>query len=137
MPRYGGAVGKASKRKGQRRQGIGQSRADFERRRGLQAVATAMRPELDAWRLVVAGDGEAAYVASLKSLAERAGVAARVSFEGWVEGDRKRNLGADLVVHALVRRPQLFAGLVVRVGDVTGRVDADGEPLISKPSHRL
>ncbi len=46
MPRYGGTVGKASKRKGQRRQGAGQSRADFERRRGLRAVATAMRPAL-------------------------------------------------------------------------------------------
>ncbi|HUK71030.1 MAG TPA: hypothetical protein VLW50_20090 [Streptosporangiaceae bacterium] len=42
-------MGKASKRKGQRRQGAGQSRAGFERRRALQAVATAMRPALAEW----------------------------------------------------------------------------------------
>jgi hypothetical protein len=49
VSRYGEAVGKASKRKGQRRGGIGQSRADFERRRRLQAMAAAMRPALDEW----------------------------------------------------------------------------------------
>lgn len=42
-------MGKASKRKGQRRQGIGQSRADFERQRGFQAMAAAMRPMLGEW----------------------------------------------------------------------------------------
>ncbi len=36
-------MGKASKRKNQRRQGTGQSRADFERRRGVQATALAMQ----------------------------------------------------------------------------------------------
>jgi hypothetical protein len=47
--RYRGAVGKASKRKSRRRRGTGQSRADFERRRGLAAMAAAIRPVLHEW----------------------------------------------------------------------------------------
>jgi hypothetical protein len=40
-------VGKASKRKSQRRQGIGPSRADLEKRRDRQALLTSMRPVID------------------------------------------------------------------------------------------
>src|SRR5262249_43994683 len=47
------------------------------------------RPEFGHWRLVVAGDGEARYVAALKRRVERAGGAGRVHFTGWLSGAEK------------------------------------------------
>lgn len=40
-------MGRASKRKSQRRRGIGPSRADFEKRRGYQMLLTGMQPMID------------------------------------------------------------------------------------------
>lgn len=52
------------------------------------------------WRLIIAGDGDPAYVARLRSLAARGPAADRITFAGWVSGDRKRALlrGAALFV---------------------------------------
>ncbi len=54
--------------------------------------------ELLRWRLVIAGDGEAEYVESLKTRAARSGAGERIRFAGWVEGAAKRALleGASL-----------------------------------------
>lgn len=41
------------------------------------------------WQLVIAGEGEAAYVAQLKKLAERNGLNGDARFVGWLDGDRK------------------------------------------------
>jgi glycosyltransferase involved in cell wall biosynthesis len=41
------------------------------------------------WRLVFAGDGDAAYVDQLKTLARRRGLNGDALFVGWLEGDRK------------------------------------------------
>src|SRR5262245_11673593 len=41
------------------------------------------------WRLVFAGDGDAAYVDQLKTLARRRGLSGDALFVGWLEGDRK------------------------------------------------
>jgi glycosyltransferase involved in cell wall biosynthesis len=53
-----------------------------------------------AWRLRVAGTGDAGYRESLEALARDLGVADRVEFLGHVDGDRKRDayLDADVVV---------------------------------------
>jgi glycosyltransferase involved in cell wall biosynthesis len=53
------------------------------------------------WRLVIAGNGEPAYAASLKQLAEREGVAPRVTFTGWIDGDAKHRLIAQASVYTL------------------------------------
>ncbi|HEY7180132.1 MAG TPA: glycosyltransferase [Blastocatellia bacterium] len=41
------------------------------------------------WRLVFAGDGDAAYVDQLKTLARRRGLNGDALFVGWLDGDRK------------------------------------------------
>src|SRR5271165_2280525 len=43
-------VGKASRHKSQRRQGIGQSRADFEKRRAYQAMLTGLQSMIDMFK---------------------------------------------------------------------------------------
>ena len=55
---------------------------------------------IGSWRLVIAGDGDPACVARLRSLAARGPSADRITFAGWVSGDRKRALlrGAALFV---------------------------------------
>jgi glycosyltransferase involved in cell wall biosynthesis len=60
-------------------------------------AAAARHPR---WRMVVAGEGDAGYVNSLRSLAASLPGGDRVSFAGWVDGDRKRRLigGASLFV---------------------------------------
>jgi len=62
------------------------------------AIAGAGR--LGAWRLVIAGDGDGAYVARLRDLAHRGPARDRIVFEGWVAGDAKAALirGASLFV---------------------------------------
>ena len=53
-----------------------------------------------AWRLSIAGKGDAAYEASLRDLVSRAGIGSAVAFLGPVQGERKTALlcSADLVV---------------------------------------
>ena len=71
-------------------------------KKGLEClIDTFLSREPDAWRLVIAGDGPAEYVASLKQRAcDRAGGSERIVFTGWVEGERKEQLlrGASLFV---------------------------------------
>lgn len=56
------------------------------------------RPELKAWRLVVAGDGDENYLSSLRALADQLGGAGKVVFAGWLEGSLKASAlqGASL-----------------------------------------
>jgi glycosyltransferase involved in cell wall biosynthesis len=62
--------------------------------------AMASESGLGVWRLVIAGDGEAAYVARLRDLAARGPARDRIVFEGWVDGEAKAALirGASLFV---------------------------------------
>jgi glycosyltransferase involved in cell wall biosynthesis len=55
---------------------------------------------IGSWRLVIAGDGDPAYVARLRRLAAGGPSADRITFGGWTSGDRKRALlrGAALFV---------------------------------------
>ncbi len=66
-------------------------------KKGLEVLIDAFKDErLRDWRLVIAGDGPADYVASLK---QRASVSNRISFPGWVEGEQKEAMlsGASLL----------------------------------------
>lgn len=60
-------------------------------------VALTRRPEFDQWRLVIAGDGPTDHVALLKRRA--AAAADKISFAGWLDGERKELMlrGASLL----------------------------------------
>lgn len=60
----------------------------------------ASQGALGAWQLVIAGDGQAAYVARLQDLASRGPAGDRIVFKGWVDGEAKAALirGASLFV---------------------------------------
>jgi glycosyltransferase involved in cell wall biosynthesis len=55
-------------------------------------VAVHKNHEFSEWRLVIAGDGDAAYVNSLKQLVRSNSADGIVSFIGWVSGDEKRDV---------------------------------------------
>ena len=63
-------------------------------------VAVHKNQEFSEWRLVIAGDGERAFVNSLKQLVSSNSADGIVSFIGWVSGDDKRDVlrKASLVV---------------------------------------
>lgn len=72
-------------------------------KKGIEIVIDAFHHLADKqafshWSLVIAGDGDPAYVAGLRTAAERGPAASRISFRGWVAGpDRVRLLrGASL-----------------------------------------
>ncbi len=70
-------------------------------KKGLEILFEAMaRQRGKDFDLVVAGTGEEAYLASLRALVERLGLAARVHWHGFVTGERKWRLlqGSDLFV---------------------------------------
>ena len=60
------------------------------------------------WRLVVAGDGDADYVASLRAFAERLGGSDKVDFVGWLEGAEKASAIQDASLFALPSRQENF-----------------------------
>lgn len=71
-------------------------------KKGLDVLIDAFgllvqRPEFTAWRLVLAGDGDAEYVSMLKAKASL--FAGRIIFTGWLEGERKNAVlnGASLL----------------------------------------
>ncbi|HEV2834995.1 MAG TPA: glycosyltransferase, partial [Pyrinomonadaceae bacterium] len=59
----------------------------------------------DPWRLVIAGDGPADYVAFLKQKARRS---ERITFTGWVEGEQKDALFRGASLFALPSRQENF-----------------------------
>lgn len=65
----------------------------------IEAVAR-LKPEMQGYAVRIAGEGDENYIAELKRLARKRGVADIVSFEGGVYGQRKWNLfrQADLFV---------------------------------------
>ncbi len=52
-------------------------------------LAATSSPPLRAWRLVIAGDGDASYVQCLRGIAGRGGEAHRVLFTGWLDGPER------------------------------------------------
>lgn len=52
-------------------------------------LALIKRPQFREWRLVLAGEGPAAYVASLKRMVAENGATESVAFPGWLDGEQK------------------------------------------------
>lgn len=86
-------------------------------RKGLERLldafnAAATGPSLAAWRLVIAGDGDARYVASLTERASRLAAAPRIRFAGWVDAGARRALLEQASLFALPSEHENF-GLAV------------------------
>ena len=67
----------------------------LHRKKGLELLLPAFlslvkRPEFAEWRLVLAGDGDAGYVASLRQLAQAGAGNGHVIFAGWLGGARRQ-----------------------------------------------
>jgi glycosyltransferase involved in cell wall biosynthesis len=75
-------------------------------------AALAQLPELSAWKLVVAGDGEPPYRAQLETLASRA-APGRVVFTGWLTGSAKAATLQRAALLALPSRQENFGVAVV------------------------
>lgn len=71
----------------------------------LQASA---KPEGARWRLLIAGDGKAAYTRTLEQLVHLRMARDRVIFLGWVDGDRKHELIRHAAIFALVSFQENF-----------------------------
>jgi glycosyltransferase involved in cell wall biosynthesis len=76
----------------------------------VRAFVAVAGPE---WRLVVAGDGDPAYVAGLERLAADLGAGARILFTGWLEGGARAAVLRDAALLALPSRQENFGLSVV------------------------
>jgi glycosyltransferase involved in cell wall biosynthesis len=52
----------------------------------------ATQPDLQSWRLVIAGDGDPDYVTTLKRAATDGAGSARIEFTGWLDGEARSSL---------------------------------------------
>lgn len=69
--------------------------------------------QLEEWRLVIAGDGDEAYVSHLRRLAADGLAADRITFSGWVGGARKADLLAGASLFLLPSHQENFGVSVV------------------------
>ncbi|HEX8088884.1 MAG TPA: glycosyltransferase [Blastocatellia bacterium] len=76
-------------------------------------LSLAERPEFEPWRLVIAGDGEADYVKSLRALALERGGADKVIFPGWLGGTEKSSALQSAALFALTSHQENFGIAVV------------------------
>ncbi len=85
----------------------------IHQKKGLELLFEALATASFDWSLDIAGDGEAEYIDSLKSLSEKLGIAPRVRWLGWVgAGERQAAFqSADLMV--LPSHNENFANAVV------------------------
>jgi glycosyltransferase involved in cell wall biosynthesis len=129
-------LGTVATARGARREDVGPLRLLFLSRlhpvKGLPLLfdALAVLPaEVGPVQLLVAGDGEAGYRRQLEALSEGAGVAGKVRFVGWVDGEQKRRLLEEADVFVLPSLHENFgvavaealaAGLPVIVSDQVG-----------------
>ena len=74
----------------------------------IEAFAGVAVQQRALWRLVIAGAGDSRYVERLQRLAEQSGLDNRVSFPGWVDGVRKRELIQRASVFALASLHENF-----------------------------
>jgi glycosyltransferase involved in cell wall biosynthesis len=107
----------------------------LERKKGLELLIAAFHQvavagALADWRLVIAGDGDVAYVRDLKRLAANGSAAARIDFPGWASGAEKA---------ALLRRAALFAcpSEQENFGVAVVEAMADGVPVLVSPGVNL
>jgi Glycosyltransferase len=76
-------------------------------------LSLAEQPNLSHWRLVIAGDGEADYVASLQTLVRQRPNGDKVIFTGWLDGIEKRAALQSASLFALPSRQENFGIAVV------------------------
>ncbi len=107
----------------------------LERKKGLELLITAFHQvaiagALADWRLLIAGDGDVAYVRDLKRLAASGPAAARIDFPGWVSGAEKT---------ALLRHASLFASPSEQenFGVAVVEAMAEGVPVLVSPGVNL
>lgn len=78
-------------------------------KKGLEQLF-AVLPRLDfPWHLQIIGEGEAAYVAQLQALLQALGIAEKVSWLGWREGEEKFRLLAEAELFVLPSQNENFA----------------------------
>ena len=87
-------------------------------------------PSLDRWKLIIAGDGDAALVASLRALAAAGPAANRIEFSGWVSGDARGSLLAGADLFALASHQENF-------GIAVAEALACGTPALVSPAVNL
>lgn len=92
-------------------------------------AATADGPLAD-WRLVMAGDGDPAYVAFLRELARRGPASKRISFTGWVDSTARAAALRSASLFALPSHQENFGVAVVEAM-------AAGVPVIVTPGVNL
>ena len=84
---------------------------------------TSTRSELTHWRLVIAGDGDSGYLASLRAQSERLDGKDRVVFTGWIEGEEKALVLRGASLFALPSRQENF-------GIAAAEAMANGVPVV-------
>ena len=104
-------------------------------KKGLELLIRAFAALGDAaetsrWRLVIAGDGDARYVARLRQYAAQSGASARISFPGWVDGRRRHELHRAASLHALPSYQENFGLSIVEAM-------AAGVPVLAAPGVNL
>jgi glycosyltransferase involved in cell wall biosynthesis len=87
-------------------------------KKGIELLLNAFlplvkQPEFAGWRLVVAGEGEAGYVASLQHLVKKQQGSGSVIFAGWLEGAQKNAALQDAALLALPSFQENFGLCVI------------------------
>jgi glycosyltransferase involved in cell wall biosynthesis len=90
----------------------------LEEKKGLERLISAFHDatlmgRAAEWRLVIAGDGDASYVRSLKRLAATGAASSRILFPGWVTGAEKSRLLGSASVFAAPSAQENFGISVV------------------------
>jgi glycosyltransferase involved in cell wall biosynthesis len=111
---------------------------------GLVEAFLGVRPALDGWKLLIAGEGDAEYTARLKALVARIGGVGRIEFAGWLAGEAKRHALQEAALLALPSRQENFgiavaeamaAGTPVLVSDavaLAAEVEASGAGWVAR-----
>lgn len=85
-------------------------------KKNLEALVEAFADTAAAgrgWRLVIAGTGEPKYVSELQRIVDKRQARDSVSFVGWVDGDRKRELVRRASIFALCSKHENFGVAVL------------------------
>lgn len=82
-------------------------------KKGLELLFEALSSNDVAWILNIAGDGEEAYIESLKALAVRLGVAPKIHWLGWIDGTAKFELLAQQDLLILTSYNENFANVII------------------------
>jgi glycosyltransferase involved in cell wall biosynthesis len=93
-------------------------------------LAAVVKPGLEHWRLVIAGDGEADYVNRLREAARNDSTDSPVLFTGWLQGEKKEAALRNASLVALVSRQENF-GLCI------AEAMAHGVPVLVSPQVNL